>query len=90
MRVILYFIIAIGLIWVGVFESASLSADDFKRRANNEAVVSQRSIRSTLALGAVGSLIASKIISDGRQTVMLKDNERFLAPDEVLIKNVVD
>lgn len=90
MRVILYFIIAIGLIWVGVFESASLSADDFKRRANNEAVVSQRSIRSTLALGAVGSLIASKIISDGRQTVMLKDNERFLAPDEVLIENVVD
>ena len=90
MRVILYFIIAIGLIGVGVFESAFLSADDFKRRANNEAVMSQRSIRSTLALGAVGSLIASKIISDGRQTLMLEENERFLAPDEVLIENVVD
>jgi hypothetical protein len=90
MRVILYFIIAIGLIGVGVFESASMSADDFKRRANNEAVVNQRSIRSILALGSVGSLIALKIISDGRQTVMLKGNERFLAPGEVLIKSDVD
>ena len=90
MRVILYFIIAIGLIGVGVFESASMSADDFKRRANNEAEVNQRSIRSILALGSVGSLIALKIISDGRQTVMLKGNERFSAPGEVLIKSDVD
>ena len=90
MRVILYFIIAIGLIGVGVFESASMSADDFKRRANNEAEVNQRSIRSILALGSVGSLIALKIISDGRQTVMQKGNERFLAPGEVLIKSDVD
>tara|TARA_B110001450_G_C17562131_1_gene457183 strand:- start:608 stop:880 length:273 start_codon:yes stop_codon:yes gene_type:complete len=90
MRVILYFIIAIGLIGVGVFESASMSADDFKRRANNEAVVNERSIRSILALGSVGSLIALKIISDGRQTVMQKGNERFLAPGEVLIKSDVD
>jgi hypothetical protein len=35
-------------------------------------------------------LIALKIISDGRQTVMLKGNERFLAPGEVLIKSDVD
>ena len=90
MRVILYFIIAIGLIGVGVFESASMSADDFKRRANNEAVVNERSIRSILALGSVGSLIALKIISDGRQTVMQKGNQRFLAPGEVLIKSDVD
>ena len=55
MRVILYFIIAIGLIGVGVFESASMSADDFKRRANNEAEVDQRSIRSILALGSAVS-----------------------------------
>ena len=90
MRVILYFIIAIGLIGVGVFESASMSADDFKRRANNEAVEQQRSIQSILALGSVGSLVASKIISDGRETVIFEGNEKFLAPDEVLIKSGFD
>lgn len=90
MRVILCFVIAIGLIGVGVFESASLSADDFKRRANNEAIVNQRSIQSILALGAVGNLVASKIISDGRQTVIFKGNEKFLAPGGVSIETVVD
>jgi hypothetical protein len=86
----LFFMIAVGLIWVGVLESAFLSADDFKRRANNEALEQQRSIQSILALGSVGSLVASKIISDGRETVIFEGNEKFLALDEVLIKSVVD
>ncbi|ETN92853.1 hypothetical protein U062_00735 [Gammaproteobacteria bacterium MOLA455] len=81
MRFVVYFIIAIGFVWIGVLESASSSVKDFNRHANTEALESQRSIRRVLAVGFVGDRVVSKIVSNGRQTVLSKGNEKFLAPD---------
>jgi hypothetical protein len=83
MRVILLFIVAIGLIWVGVLESATSSVKDFKQHSNGEALENQRSIRRVFAVGLVGDLVVKKIISDGRHTIIIKGNEKFLTPDEV-------
>lgn len=81
MRILVYFMVAIGLIWIGVLESASSSVKDFKRHANTEALESQRSIHRVIAVGFVGDRVVSKIVSNGRQTVLSKGNEKFLVPD---------
>ena len=85
MRVILYFIAAIGLIWVGVLESASSSVEDFKRYSDAHILDhGHGSIQRVLAVGLVGDLVVSKIISDGRDTVIIEANEEFSLPIPVL------
>jgi hypothetical protein len=81
MRIIVYCIVAIGLIWIGVLESASSSVKDFNRISGNKVVDDGRfSIQRVLAVGLVGDLVVSKIISDGRDTVIIEGNEEFSLP----------
>ena len=88
MRLIIYYMFAIGFIWVGVFESAALSVKDFKEHSSGEALDYQRSIRRVIAVGLVGDLVVKKIISDGRLTIILKGNAIFLTSDEVSTDHV--
>ena len=88
MRVVVYFIVAIGLIWIGVLESGASSVNDFKHHARGKTLDKQSSIRRFLSVGFVGDLVVKKIISDGRGTIILKDNENFLAPGEVSTDHV--
>jgi len=88
MRIIPLFIIAMGLIWVGVLESGASSVNDFKHHASGKTLDKQSSIRRLLSVGFVGDLVVKKIISDGRRTIILKGNENFLAPGEVSTDHV--
>jgi hypothetical protein len=88
MRVILYFIAAIGLIWVGVLESASSSVEDFKRYSDAHVLNhGHGSMQRVLAVGLVGDLVVSKIISDGRDTVIIDGNEEFSLPSPIFSGN---
>jgi len=89
MRVIVYFIVAIGLIWVGVLESASSSVEDFRRYSDDHVLDDRtRSIQRVLAVGLVGDLVVSKIISDGRDTVITEGNEEFSLPSPAFSGNL--
>ena len=88
MRVVVYFIVAIGLIWIGVLESGASSVNDFKHHASEKNLDKQSSIRRLLSVGFVGDLVVKKKISDGRGTIISKGNEHFLAPGEVSTDHV--
>ena len=90
MRVVVYFFVAIGLIWIGVLESASSSVKSFNQHGNAEVLENQRSINRILAVGFVGDRMVSKIISDGRQTVLSKGNEKFLEPHAATSQDTED
>ena len=76
MRVILLYIIAIGLIWVGVLESAFSSAHSLDDHSNAESIESQLSIRRILAVGFVGGGVVLKMISNDSHRVISKGNEK--------------
>jgi len=84
MRIIVYSIVAIALIWIGVFESASLSVADFNRDPADASSERQIPLQRLLAVGLVGEAVISKIANNGRHTVISEGNERFLVPNDVL------
>jgi hypothetical protein len=68
-----------------VLESASSSVEDFKRYSDAHVLDhGHGSIQRVLAVGLVGDLVVSKIISDGRDTVIIEGNEEFSLPIPVL------
>jgi hypothetical protein len=89
MRSIVYFMVAFGLIWVGVLESATSSVDDFRHRPDGGDVEHQGSVKRILAVGLVGSLVVSSIITKGRQTVVPEGHEKFSESNQVLSKSFV-
>ena len=82
MRVILLYIIAIGLIWVGVLESAFSSAHSLDHLSNAETIESQLSIRRILAVGLVGDRVVSKMISNDGHTMTSNGNEKVIGPND--------
>ena len=85
----LFFMIAVGLIWVGVLESASSSVEDFRRYSDDNVLDhGHGSIQRVLAVGLVGDLVVSKIISDGRETVITEGNEEFSLPSPAFSGNL--
>ena len=89
MRSIVYFMVAFGLIWVGVLESATSSVDDFRHRPDGGDVEHQGSVERILAVGLVGNLVVTSIITNGRQTVIAEGHETFSEPNQVLYRSVV-
>ena len=87
MRVVVYFVVAIGLIWIGVLESASSSVKSFNQHGNAEVLENQRSIHRILAVGFVGDRVVSKIISNGSHPVVSKSNEKFLGASDHVAKD---
>lgn len=77
MRVVVYFIVAIGLIWIGVLESASSSVRSFNQHGNAEFLESQRSIHRILAVGFVGGRVVSKVVSNDSHVAVPNGNEKF-------------
>ena len=73
MRVVVYFIVAIGLIWIGVLESATSSVKSFDQHGNAEFLENQRSTHRILAVGFVGSRVVSKIVTNAVSNA----NEKF-------------
>jgi len=89
MRSIVNFMVAFGLIWVGVLESATSSVEDFRQDLDDGDVEPERSVKRILAVGLVGSSIVSSIIINGRQTVILEGHEKFLDPNPMLSESFV-
>jgi hypothetical protein len=77
MRVVVYFIVAIGLVWIGVLESASSSVKRFNQHGNAEFLENQQSIRRILAVGFVGGRVVSKIVSNDSHVAVPNGDEKF-------------
>jgi hypothetical protein len=88
MRSIVYFMVAFGLIWVGVLESATSSVDDFPHRPDGGDVEHQGSVERILAVGLVGNLVVKSIITNGRRTVIAEGHETFSESNQVLSRSV--
>ncbi|MDB9805155.1 hypothetical protein OAC12_03365 [Porticoccaceae bacterium] len=73
----MYFIVAIGLIWIGALESASSSVRSFNQHGNAEFLENQRSIHRILAVGFVGGRVVSKIVSNDSHVAVPNGNEKF-------------
>lgn len=89
MRSIVYFMVAFGLIWVGVLESVTSSVDDFRHGLDGRELERERSVKRILAVGLVGSSVVSSIITKGRQTVVPEGHEKFSESNQVLSKSFV-
>ena len=77
MRVVVYFIVAIGLIWIGVLESATSSVKSFNQHGNADFLENQRSTHRILAVGFVGSRVVSKIVTNESHVAVSNANEKF-------------
>ena len=87
MRIVIAYGVAIGLIWVGVLETASSSAKSFKQYCNAETLESQRSIHRALAVGFIGGRVVSKIISNPSHIVEPNGSEKCIGPNSHVAKD---
>ena len=87
MRIVIAYGVAIGLIWVGVLETASSSAKSFKQYCNAETLESQRSIHRALAVGFIGGRVVSKIISNPSHIVEPNGSEKCIGPNDHVAKD---
>ena len=88
MRSIVYFMVAFGLIWVGVLESVTSSVDDFRHGLDGRELECERSVKRILAVGLVGSSVVTSIITNGRRTVIAEGHETFSESNQVLSRSV--
>ena len=87
MRILVYFMVAIGLIWIGVLESAMSSVKSFNQHGNAEFLESQQSIHRILAVGFVGGRVVSKVVSNDSHVASLNGNETSLGDNGHVAKN---